>query len=88
MDCTSPTFLWDRDIEAERFRAAVNDPEDPNHDRWLALLLREARPDEVWQWTTPAHVSEHLERLAPCLGRRREFWLWTFQGWRRLGLVA
>ena len=83
-----PTFLWDRELDPDAFRAAVNDPADEHHDAWLALLLREARPDEVWDWTTPAHVSQHLERLAPRLGRRGDFWIWLFEGWRRLGHVA
>ena len=83
-----PDFLWDRQIDPERFRAVVNDADQPQHDAWLALLLREARPDEVWRWTTPDHVGEHLERIAPKLGRKRAFWLWLFEGWRRLGLVA
>lgn len=84
----SPSFLWDRSIPVERFRAVVNDPTDPRHDAWLALLLRESRPGAVWDWTTPAHVAEHLERIAPRLGRQRAFWLWLFEGWRELGLVA
>jgi hypothetical protein len=60
---------------------------DPDHDRLLALLMREGSPPEVWRWTHPAHVAAHLDRLAPRLGRRRAFWLWLFAGWKRLGLL-
>ena len=88
MSRTGPAFLWDREIDPERFREVVNDAAAEQHDAWLALLLREARPAEVWLWTSPAHVSQHLERLAPRLGRRRSFWLWLFEGWRSRGLVA
>ena len=84
----TPAFLWDRQIPADRFRAVVNDASAPQHDAWLALLLREARPDEVWLWTTPEHVAAHLDHLASRLGRQREFWLWLFAAWRRLGLLA
>ncbi len=84
----TPPFIVDRNIPAQHFRAVVNDAAAEQHDAWLALLLREARPDQVWAWTTPTHVAQHLERLAPRLGRRRAFWLWMFAGWRRLGLVA
>lgn len=83
-----PSFLWDRDIDPERFRAVVNDVGCKQHDAWLALLLREAKPSDVWSWTTPQHVGLHLERLAPKLGKKRDFWLWLFEGWRRHGLVA
>lgn len=85
---TPPPFLFDRDISADAFRAEVNDAQAPHHDAWLALLLREARPDQVWAWTSPEHVAAHLDRIAPVLGRRRDFWLWLFDGWRGLGLVA
>ena len=80
-------FLWDSTIPADRFGAAVNDPGDPDHDAWLALLLREARPDLVWCWTTPDHVAQHLGRLGPRLGRKRAFWEWLIASWRRLGLL-
>ena len=80
--------MWDREIPADLFHAAVNDAGHPDHDRWLALLLREARPDEVWRWTSPEHVAEHVDRLAPWLGRRRAFWPWLLAGWRRLGLLG
>ncbi len=90
MDTASNTadFLWDREIPPDRFRQAVNDPTDPNHDAWLALLLREARPEVVWTWTTPQHVNACLDRLAPRLGRKRPFWLWLMAAWQDLGLVA
>ena len=81
-------FAWDRTLSEERLRAALADAAHPDHDRLLALLLREARPDQVWAFTTPDHVAEHLDRLAPRLGRRREFWVWLFEGWRRLGLLS
>lgn len=83
-----PSFLWDREIPVDRLKAALTDPDDPQHDPWLCLLLREARPDQVWQWTSPEHVADHLDRLAPRLGRKRDFWVWLFAGWRDLGLVA
>jgi len=80
-------FLWDRDIPAARFRRVVNDAQHPRHDAWLALLLREARPADVWSWTTPQHVGEHLERLAPKLHRKRGLWLGLFEAWRGFGLL-
>lgn len=88
MDADRPDFLWDRDIPAETFRRVVNDADAPEHDAWLALLLREAPPKQVWDWTTPQHVNTHLSRIAPRLGRTRAFWIWLFDGWRELGLVA
>ena len=81
-------FAWDRELSPARLRAALADPADPDHDRLLALLLREGRPDEVWRWTTPEHVAAHFARIEARLGRRRAFWRWLLDGWRRLGLLA
>ncbi|MCA9671812.1 MAG: hypothetical protein KC503_39705 [Myxococcales bacterium] len=53
----------------------------------LALILREARPDDVWSWVTPQVVADELDLLAPMLGRKKQFWLWLVAGWRRLGLL-
>jgi hypothetical protein len=82
------SFAWDRELSEARLRAALSDASDPDHDRLLALLLREARPDEVWRWTTPEHVANSFERVSPRLGRRREFWRWLLAGWRQLGLLG
>ncbi len=83
----TPAFLWDREISPDRFRTVVNDPTAPEHDAWLALMLREARPDEVWNWTTPDHVAAHVAALSSRLGRREAFWVWLIEGWRGLGLL-
>ncbi|MEM1031740.1 MAG: hypothetical protein AAF928_06695 [Myxococcota bacterium] len=88
MDQDTPSFVWDRRLTKAELRDALVDPSHPEHDALLSLLLREARPDRVWAWTSPEHVAEHLERIAPRLGRRRAFWEWLFEGWRRLGLVG
>lgn len=87
MEPNTPSFVWDRRLSEAELRAALRDANHPEHDVLLSLVLREARPDEVWKWTTPEHVAEHLDRLAPRLGRSRAFWQWLFEGWRRLGLV-
>ena len=84
----SLSFAWDREISEERLRTALSNASDADHDRLLALVLREARPDEVWRWTTPEHVAVHFERVEARLGRKREFWRWLLAGWRRLGLLA
>lgn len=84
---TSTDFLWDREIDPDHFRRVVNDSAAAQHDSWLALLLREARPSTVWEWTTPQHVAAHLPVLARRLGRRRDFWIWLFAGWRQLGFL-
>lgn len=73
----------DRSTTAEELRAILADPADPRRLDCLAKVLREMRPDQVWEWTTPQAVAAELPRLR--LGRKQAFWHWLFDGWRRLG---
>lgn len=82
-----PYFLWDRNLTDDEFREIVRRPDHPEHVSLLALLLREARPDEVWAYVTPAQVAAEWERVAPRLGRHRPFWAWLLDTWRGLGFL-
>lgn len=86
-DEARPAFLWDHDVTNADVRAALRDPSDPRRSRFLARLLREARPDEVWRWVTPTEVARALPELDHRLGRRREFWRWLIAGWQEQGLL-
>ena len=50
--------------------------------------FRVTRPDEVWQFMTPADVAEVWPAVEGKLGRRRPFWEWLLSSWRALGLLA
>ncbi|MCE7937147.1 hypothetical protein DCC79_02625 [bacterium] len=84
---TRPYFFWDRRITAADLREAIADRSHPEHVDLLAHLLREARPDEVWEYVSPEQVAAEWPRLAPRLGRRRAFWEWLIEGWVRLGFL-
>jgi hypothetical protein len=83
-----PYFLWDRNVTVAQLRAVLATPSHPQFQELLALLLREARPDEVWEFVSPNAVAEQLPALAPHLGHRREFWMWLLHEWQQLGFLA
>jgi hypothetical protein len=83
-----PYFLWDRKITVAQLRAALESGDDSERIPLLAHLLREARPDEVWEFVSPHTVAGEWPKLAPRLGRRHDFWAWLLEEWRRLGLLA
>jgi hypothetical protein len=83
----TPGFLWDRKVTVGRLRAALLDPGDPQHVQLLRVLLREARPDEVWKFVTPEQVAREWASIRPGLGRRRAFWEWLLAEWRDRGLL-
>ncbi len=82
-----PYFFWDRHITVAELRDAIAATDHPEHFDLLAHLLREARPDEVWQYVTPQQVAAEWPSLAPRLGRRSDFWAWVIQSWRQLGFL-
>ena len=84
----SPYFLWDRDLSTEELRAILDDPAHPKRLQLLALLLREARPTDVWNYVSPTTVWALWPKLEPRLGRRRALWTWVFESWRELGFLG
>jgi hypothetical protein len=83
-----PYFLWDEDVSIEELRAAIRGNNDYERLRLLGKMLREARDVDVWHFVTPGEVAANLDRLARRLGRRRAFWQFLIEGWRRDGLLA
>lgn len=83
-----PYFLWDEDLSIAELRARLADGPEPERVRLMAKLLREARDDEVWRFVTLSQVNERWTVLAPHLGRRRAFWEFLLDAWKRLDLVA
>lgn len=82
-----PYFLWDMEITDAEFRARLQHPDPAIRAQWQGTLLREARPDEVWGYVTLDEVLRDWERVERHLGRRRAFWTWLIEGWRRDGLL-
>lgn len=83
-----PYIFWDRDVTVGELRTILRDPDHPERPAMLAHLLREARPDEVWAFVSPADVAAAWSEVAPRLGRRRAFWEWLLAAWRELGFLA
>ncbi len=82
-----PYFLWDDPMTVTELRKRLVESSEPERIRLLGKVLREARDTEVWRFTTPADVDTLFPRLAPHLGRRREFWEFLLGQWRSAGLL-
>lgn len=83
-----PYFLWDDGFTIGEVKRILAGDDDAERVRLLAKILREARDDEVWHFTTVRQVLDLWPRLAPRLGRRRSFWEFLLDAWRRQGLAA
>ena len=82
-----PYFLWDDPMTVRELRERLATASEPERDRLLGKILREARDPDVWLFTTPREVALQWARLSPHLGRRRPFWEFLFAAWRREGLL-
>ncbi len=86
-DCR-PYFLWDEDLSIEELRARLQGPDRPERLRLLTKLLREARDTDAWLFVSPQQVAAVLPEIRQRLGRRRAFWEFLIEGWRRDGLLT
>jgi len=86
-DRAVPYFLWDRRVTVGELRSALADPSNSQRITLLRILLREARPDEVWSFVTPELVVREWRSISPGLGRRRAFWQWLLGAWREHGFL-
>ena len=83
-----PYFLWNEDLTAAEFRRRLAGGDEAERLRLLAILLREARDLDVWAFVTPHEVAQALPQVAHRLGRRRAFWEFLIDGWRRDGILS
>ncbi len=56
--------------------------------RLLGKILREARDTDVWKFTSPREVWENWAEVSKHLGRRREFWKFILESWKKEGLIG
>lgn len=82
-----PYFLWDDPMTNFELRRLLQEASPPERTRLLAKVLREARDSDVWQYTSPAAVSEGWPALSKHLGRRRAFWEFLLSSWARQGRI-
>lgn len=77
-----PYFLWDCDVTLEQFQANLEHLERDVRGYWIAKLMRQARPDDVFQFVTRAAIEEHWDVVQRHLGSSRDFWTWLLGVWR------
>ena len=83
-----PYFLWDVDIDLARFRELVHGDDVDVRAAFIAKMMRQAKPDDVFQFITVADIVRDWVRIEPQLGRRRDFWRWLLHAWGALGDAA
>lgn len=83
-----PYFLWDEPLTVAEFRRRLTTASPAEQTRLLAKLLREARDTDVWKFISPEEVWRKWPALSLRLGRRRNFWEFLLDRWRKEGLIG
>jgi hypothetical protein len=76
-----PYFLWDSDLTLEDFRSRLADADPSVRAYYLAKLMRQAKPDDVFEFTTLAKVRDLWPGIRRHLGGTRPFWEWLLSRW-------
>lgn len=76
-----PYFLWDADMTLDQFRAGLRDPDPDVRAYLVAKLMRQAKPDDVFQFVRLADLIELWPRLERFLGRAQPMWRWLLDCW-------
>jgi hypothetical protein len=82
-----PYFLWDVPITEAELRDRLRHPDPDTRAQWQAVVMREARYDDVWTYLTLSEVVRDWPDIQRHLGRMRGFWEYLLNGWRKDGLL-
>jgi hypothetical protein len=78
-----PYFLWDCDLTVAQFAERLRDPNLDVRAYFVAKLMRQAKPDDVFQFVALAEIEDLWPRLVRFLGQSQPFWAWLLEQWRR-----
>lgn len=76
-----PYFLWDVETTLDQFRGMLAGEDRAVRAYLIAKLMRQARPDDVFQFVTVEDIREEWPRIERHLGRTRGFWTWILDAW-------
>lgn len=87
MDAHRPWFLWDSDVSDVELRARLRHEDPAIRAQWQGVIMREATYAEVFEYLTLAEIVRDFLLIERHLGRRRAFWNWLLEGFRRDGFL-
>ena len=78
-----PYFLWDCDLTVAEFRERLQDPNPDVRAYFVAKLMRQAKPDDVFQFVELSTIRTLWPQLIKYLGSSHAFWRWLLHSWSR-----
>ena len=83
-DNTIPAFSWARNWSISEIKKRLTGVD---HINVLSWIMREAKFEEVWYFTSPKDVFDSFNELKYLLGRKRLFWEYILNEWHELGKI-
>jgi len=82
-----PYFLWDVEMTHDELVLALATGTDTQKAYLVGKLMRQAKPDDVFEYVTLAEIGRLWHQAERHLGQTREFWTWLLGRWEQLGYV-
>lgn len=76
-----PYFLWDVDMTLDEFVRKLRDGDADTKAYFVAKLMRQAKPDDVFTFVRRAEIEALWPRLERFLGSARPMWRWLLDRW-------
>lgn len=80
-----PYFLWDCEMTIDEFRENLRSSSREGRAYLVGKLMRQARPDDVFEFVALAEIGDLWVDLERYLGKTREFWTWILKEWGTIG---
>ena len=87
MQSALPNFCWDRNLNADQISTQLRNASGFEWVRIAAWIIREAAFSDIWKFLNPNEVSDHMNELAPFLGRRKDLMEYILGEWHELGKI-
>ncbi|MCU0242187.1 MAG: hypothetical protein MUF51_07170 [Vicinamibacteria bacterium] len=76
-----PYFLWDCEMTLDDFKRRLSERDLDVRAYYMGKLLRQAKPDDVFQFISLDEIRELWPRLERHLGKTLAFWRWLLMKW-------
>jgi len=79
--------FWDEPLTDRELKKLLRSPENELWTYYAGKVMREKRPDRVWDYLKVEDVSDNWNQITPYLGRRRQLWDHLFSIWEEQNYV-
>lgn len=76
-----PYFLWDCEMTLAEFERGLREEGLEGRAYLVGKLMRQARPDDVFEFVSVERIVELWPHLRRYLGREEAFWRWLLGRW-------